>query len=188
MDGLHDGDECAEGKIGNTGERCLQHHGKCSQLQCYDTADDGCGNDAGALRAFPLAEPVAAHNGTPNEVISHEASVERHVPDVGSQSHESSVGKEQTLDRKDHDHGQESAIGSQKCREHHAAAHVAGRTGPGNGIVDHLAGKDQSRRHRHGRQFLLLIVRRARKALVYASCGIDLQKVVCNFLDRFPRT
>ena len=45
----------------------------------------------------------------------------------------------------------------------------------------------------HEREFifeklLLLVVRSTRKALVYASCGIDLEEVISNLLDRFPRT
>ena len=35
---------------------------------------------------------------------------------------------------------------------------MAGGTGPGNGIVDHLSGENQRCRDRHGGQFLLLII------------------------------
>ena len=158
MDRLHQRDEGAEGQLGDAGKRGLQHDGEGPELQRDHAADDRGGDDAGAHRALARAEPVAADDGTPDQVIADEAAVKGHIPDIRAQRHQPAVGEEETLDREDHDHGQEAGLRPEQRGEQHAAAHVARGTRAGDGIVDHLAREDQRGGDGHRRELLGLVI------------------------------
>ena len=81
-----------------------------------------------------------------------ERAVKRHVPDVCAQRQQTAVGKEQALDREDHNHGQKSRPRPEYGREQQAAAQMAGRAGAGDGVVDHLPREHERRHDGHGRQ------------------------------------
>ena len=158
VDRLHQRDEGAEGQLGDAGKAGLQHDGESAELQRDHAAEDGGEDDAPALGALLLPEETALHDGAPDQKIADKAAVERHVPDVRPQRHQAAVGKEQALDREDHDHGQEARVGAEQRGEQHTAAHMAGGAGAGDGVVDHLPREDQRGRDRHGRELLRLVV------------------------------
>ena len=154
MDRLHNGAERAERQIRDAGERRLQHDRERAELQRQHAAEHGRKRDLEAVRR-PLAAPrkaAAAHQRPVNEKISDEAAVKRHVPDVCAQRQQTAVGKEQALDREDHDHGQKSCPRPEYGREQQAAAQMAGRAGAGDGVVDHLPREHERRHDGHGRQ------------------------------------
>ena len=145
-------------KLGDPGKTGLQHYGEGPKLQRDDAAEDGGSDDAPSLRPLALAEETASQDWPPYQEVTDETAVEGHVPYVGAQGQEAAVGKEKTLDRQDHDHGEEARLGSQQGGEQHAAAHMAGGAGAGDGVVDHLPRKDQGGGHRHDGELLRFIV------------------------------
>ena len=158
MDGLHQRDKSAEGQLCDPGEARLQHDREGAELQRYNAADDRSGNDPPALRGSALTKPAAPHDRAPYQVIADEAAVKRHVPYVCSQGHKAAVGEEKTLYGEDHNHREESGLGSQQRGKQHAAAHMAGGPGAGDRVIDHLSGKNQRGGNGHDGKLLRFIV------------------------------
>lgn len=86
------------------------------------------------------------------KLVPYKASIERHVPAVGAKGQQTAVRKEKTLNRENDHHRQKARLGSKKRRQQHTAAQMAGRTGTGNGVVDHLSRKHQCGSNGHSRK------------------------------------
>ena len=156
MDRLHEHRERAERQRRDAGERRFQHDGECAELQRCNAAEH---------RRKRQAQPglargkISAHQGPVDKEISHEAAVERHVPDIRAQRKQPSVSKEQRLNGKNDDHGQKACPRPQHGGQQHTAAQMPGRACAGDGIVDHLPGKDERGHDRHCRKLLFCRLR-----------------------------
>ena len=125
MNGLHQGDKSTKRQLGNARETGLQNNGESAHLQGEYTAQDRGGDDPCALSGSALPEQMALHDRPPDQIIADETPVKGHVPYVGAQGHEASIGKEEALNGQDHDHGKKTGLRSQQGGEHHAAAHMS---------------------------------------------------------------
>ena len=160
MNGQHQRTEGPERKFCDARECRLENDRKSAHLQSDNASYNRCEDDLRSLRRVRITagKQPALHDRAPDQIVSDKAPVKGHVPYVGPQSHQPSVGKKETLYGQHNDHGQKARLRPQKRGQKHSSAHMPRRAGSGNRIVDHLPGKDQGGRHCHGGQFLRIIV------------------------------
>ena len=141
MNGLHRQQKRAERQRRDARRERLNRHRERPQLQRNNAPNQRCRDDLAARK--PLAGERAPKQRP------HKTTVERHIPDVGTQRHQAAVGKQQALNQQHADHRQKRGVRPHDGGQQHAAAQVAAGPGAGNCKIDHLGGKNERAHHAH---------------------------------------